>query len=216
MFLLFQYSFLHLFEFCIKCLGSRNSPTKPKTTCRFLDSWVVLSFWAFCRVNSRYSGGYTLGSASGAFSGVFDGSDLIKEAGGNVVAVVIQYRLGVLGFLSSSQIKANGALNAGLCTPFSLSFRVTLMTFFQWINNLPWSGCNSMWVLTAFDAYFWKCWVPALVDQQIWRGPNEGHHLGRIRRSWFRHSAHRCKQWKYLPSTLQSRNDELYFLAFAI
>ena len=60
---------------------------------------------------------------------MFDGSDLIKEAGGNVVAVVIQYRLGVLGFLSSSQIKANGALNAGLCTPFSLSSRVTLMTF---------------------------------------------------------------------------------------
>lgn len=61
-----------------------------------------------------HGGGYTFGSASDLLRGVFNGSDLINNAGGNVVAVVIQYRLGVLGFLSSSQIKANGALNAGL------------------------------------------------------------------------------------------------------
>jgi len=33
--------------------------------------------------------------ASSVIQGVFNGSDLIKEAGGNVVVVVIQYRLGV-------------------------------------------------------------------------------------------------------------------------
>ena len=74
---------------------------------------------------------------------MFDGGDLIKEAGGNVVAVVIQYRLGVLGFLSSSEIKANGALNAGLCTPFSPSFRVTLMTFFSGSTICPEVGATT-------------------------------------------------------------------------
>ena len=32
-----------------------------------------------------------------------------------VVAVVIQYRLGVFGFLSGEKVKEGGALNAGLC-----------------------------------------------------------------------------------------------------
>lgn len=49
------------------------------------------------------------GSATG-----FDGNDLIREAGGGVVAVIIQYRLGTLGFLAGQQIHDNGALNAGL------------------------------------------------------------------------------------------------------
>ncbi|KAG9225193.1 hypothetical protein CCMSSC00406_0007024 [Pleurotus cornucopiae] len=44
----------------------------------------------------------------------YDGRDLINGAGKEVVAVVIQYRLGVFGFLSSSKIKDKGVLNAGL------------------------------------------------------------------------------------------------------
>ena len=212
MFLL-QCPLLHLFEFYTKCLGSWNSPTQPKTACGFLDSWVVLLFEAFfAELIPWYSGGYTLGSASGVIPGVFDGSDLIKEAGGNVVVVVIQYRLGVLGFLSSSQIKANGALNAGLCTPFPLSFRVTLMAFSSGSTICPQVGATTC----GFSPVRFFIEVLNSVDQQIWRGPNEGYHLGRILRSWFRRPTHRCEQWKYLPSTLQSRNDELYFLAFAI
>ncbi|KAG6808187.1 hypothetical protein H0H93_000467, partial [Arthromyces matolae] len=55
------------------------------------------------------------GSASG-FSGAdfYDGNALISEASGGVVVVVIQYRLGVFGFLAGTQVKKNGALNAGL------------------------------------------------------------------------------------------------------
>ncbi|KAL0956172.1 hypothetical protein HGRIS_002332 [Hohenbuehelia grisea] len=56
-----------------------------------------------------HGGGYGLGNASDN-----DGSDLIVSSGHDIVVVVIQYRLGIFGFLSSAQVKANGALNAGL------------------------------------------------------------------------------------------------------
>ncbi|KAF8077595.1 Alpha/Beta hydrolase protein [Lyophyllum atratum] len=56
-----------------------------------------------------HGGGYQAGSASS-----FNGQDLIREANGGVVAVVIQYRLGAFGFLAGSKVKTGGALNAGL------------------------------------------------------------------------------------------------------
>ncbi|KAG6895967.1 hypothetical protein C0992_011221, partial [Termitomyces sp. T32_za158] len=57
-----------------------------------------------------HGGGYQAGSAAG-----FSGEDLIREANGGVVAVVIQYRLGVLGFLAGKEVQSGGVLNAGLC-----------------------------------------------------------------------------------------------------
>ena len=42
------------------------------------------------------------------------GNNLITEAGGGLVVVNMEYRLGVFGFLPGSQVKQNGALNAGL------------------------------------------------------------------------------------------------------
>ncbi|PFH46612.1 hypothetical protein AMATHDRAFT_154314 [Amanita thiersii Skay4041] len=62
-----------------------------------------------------HGGGYMSGSASG-FRGTdfFNGDDLIREAGGNIVVVVIQYRLGVFGFLPGTNVKERGDLNAGL------------------------------------------------------------------------------------------------------
>ncbi|KAK0441071.1 Alpha/Beta hydrolase protein [Armillaria borealis] len=56
-----------------------------------------------------HGGGYVSGSASG-----FPGNDLVREAGGGVIAVVIQYRLGLFGFLAGESVKAHGTLNAGL------------------------------------------------------------------------------------------------------
>jgi len=55
------------------------------------------------------------GSASG-FSGtdVFDGNNLVREGGEGVVAVIIQYRLGVFGFLAGQKVHDDGTLNAGL------------------------------------------------------------------------------------------------------
>jgi len=38
----------------------------------------------------------------------------LREANNEIVAVIIQYRLGLFGFLSGSEVKANGSLNAGL------------------------------------------------------------------------------------------------------
>ena len=52
---------------------------------------------------------YVTGSAADT-----DGGDLIRESGGGIVAVTIQYRLGVFGFLAGSVVKERGALNAGL------------------------------------------------------------------------------------------------------
>lgn len=45
----------------------------------------------------------------------FDGNDLLQESGNGVVVVVLQYRLGLFGFLAGQEVKDNGALNAGLC-----------------------------------------------------------------------------------------------------
>ncbi|KAG6896037.1 hypothetical protein C0992_010761 [Termitomyces sp. T32_za158] len=39
----------------------------------------------------------------------------LNEANGGVVSVVIQYRLGLFGFLAGKEVKKNGALNVGLC-----------------------------------------------------------------------------------------------------
>lgn len=57
---------------------------------------------------------------------VYDGNDLIREAGGNVVVVVIQYRLGLFGFLAGQDVKDEGVLNAGLCM---LPFRYSSQAF---------------------------------------------------------------------------------------
>lgn len=45
---------------------------------------------------------------------MFNGNDLIRQAGGGVVTVIIQYRLGLFGFFSSQKIRDDGALNVGL------------------------------------------------------------------------------------------------------
>ncbi|KAF9461660.1 Alpha/Beta hydrolase protein [Collybia nuda] len=65
---------------------------------------------------------------------VYDGNDLILEANQGVVAVVIQYRLGVFGFLPGSEVKRNGVLNAGLHV--SANFREVDQHFaLRWITK---------------------------------------------------------------------------------
>ncbi|KAJ8496645.1 hypothetical protein ONZ45_g12370 [Pleurotus djamor] len=56
-----------------------------------------------------HGGGYIFWNAT-----MFNGEDLVQKSNGNLLIVSIQYRLGVLGFLSGNEVKANGVLNAGL------------------------------------------------------------------------------------------------------
>ncbi|KAF8168644.1 Alpha/Beta hydrolase protein [Mycena galopus ATCC 62051] len=56
-----------------------------------------------------HGGGYLAGQAS-----AYDGEDVINQSNRGVVVVIIQYRLGVFGFLPGAKVKANGGLNAGL------------------------------------------------------------------------------------------------------
>ncbi|KAJ3561270.1 hypothetical protein NP233_g10298 [Leucocoprinus birnbaumii] len=56
-----------------------------------------------------HGGGYAWGDAFH-----YTPEDLVAEAGGNIVAVVIQYRLGVFGFLAGQKVHDGGALNVGL------------------------------------------------------------------------------------------------------
>lgn len=56
-----------------------------------------------------HGGGYLSGSAS-----VWDGKDLVHESGNAVINVIIQYRLGLFGFLAGNAVKQDGAPNAGL------------------------------------------------------------------------------------------------------
>ncbi|KAJ7082934.1 Alpha/Beta hydrolase protein [Mycena belliarum] len=56
-----------------------------------------------------HGGGYIAGAASS-----FNGEDLIRQSNHGIVTVIIQYRLGVFGFLPGAEVKKNGALNAGL------------------------------------------------------------------------------------------------------
>ncbi|KAF7343233.1 Carboxylic ester hydrolase [Mycena venus] len=56
-----------------------------------------------------HGGGYFLGSSS-----QFRGTDLIAQSNRGVVVVIVQYRLGLFGFLAGNKVKKNGALNAGL------------------------------------------------------------------------------------------------------
>jgi len=46
---------------------------------------------------------------------MYNGNDLMLQAGGEVIVVVIQYRLGVFGFLGGQSVHDRGTLNAGLC-----------------------------------------------------------------------------------------------------
>ena len=74
--------------------------------------WIHGGGWALrCIVRTHLIviHSYLAGQASS-----YTGQDIIKESDFGVVTVIIQYRLGVFGFLPGSEVKANGALNAGL------------------------------------------------------------------------------------------------------
>ncbi|KAF7293252.1 Carboxylic ester hydrolase [Mycena chlorophos] len=56
-----------------------------------------------------HGGGYALGAASD-----YNGTELALESNKNIVVVVLQYRLGLFGFLAGDQVHEDGVANAGL------------------------------------------------------------------------------------------------------
>ncbi|EIW83561.1 alpha beta-hydrolase [Coniophora puteana RWD-64-598 SS2] len=56
-----------------------------------------------------HGGGYVFGS-----SWNYDGADIVQHADYGAVVVVLQYRLAMFGFLAGNEVKAGGALNAGI------------------------------------------------------------------------------------------------------
>ena len=54
------------------------------------------------------------GGGYGLFGAVYDPSQLMNTNNNGFISVIIQYRLGAFGFLSSEDVKKNGKVNAGL------------------------------------------------------------------------------------------------------
>ncbi|KAJ7082931.1 alpha beta-hydrolase [Mycena belliarum] len=111
-----------------QCFQSSNgrSPTNPLETrmaalevlstedCLFLNVWHPSAAAGTPLENLPvlvwiHGGGYLAGQAS-----AYDGEDVINQSNRGIVLVIIQYRLGVFGFLPGAEVKKNGALNAGL------------------------------------------------------------------------------------------------------
>ena len=46
---------------------------------------------------------------------MYNGNDLMLQAGGEAVVVVTQYQLSVFGFLGGQSVRDRGTPNAGLC-----------------------------------------------------------------------------------------------------
>ncbi|KAJ7675705.1 Alpha/Beta hydrolase protein [Mycena polygramma] len=96
-----------------------TSPTNPLASraidqsedCLFLSVYspAVNSTAALPTIVWIHGGGYVLGSA-----GAYNGAEIVQESNNQVVVVVIQYRLGLFGFLAGQEVKDGGALNAGL------------------------------------------------------------------------------------------------------
>ena len=91
-------------------------------------------------ITSDTNDSYIAGAASS-----FSGEDIIKESGYGVITVIIQYRLGVFGFLPGSEVLANGTLNAGLRECRSLVRSTSLLKFLaQLIKTSHCNGSRSM------------------------------------------------------------------------
>ncbi|KAJ3887754.1 Alpha/Beta hydrolase protein [Lentinula edodes] len=83
-----------------------------------------------------HGGGYVMGGAD-----EYPGSDLMREANNGIVLVIIQYRLGIFGFLAGSKVKENGDLNAGLREHYDFgNWRSDLFVPSQLIRILHYDG----------------------------------------------------------------------------
>ncbi|KAI5832833.1 alpha/beta-hydrolase [Schizophyllum commune Tattone D] len=102
------------------CPLSDSTPPADSEDCLFLNVWTSGNFEGQTKTSKPvlvwiHGGGYGAGGATGlAGVDVFDGKYPIIRAQGDLVVVVIQYRLGMYGFLAGSDVQAAGAANLGL------------------------------------------------------------------------------------------------------
>ncbi|KUI60885.1 Lipase 2 [Cytospora mali] len=101
-------------EFGPICLGI--SATYPSSSededCLFVNVWAPknastsskLPVWLFIQ-----GGGYVTNSNAN-----WDGEEVVRQSGNNIVFVNFNYRVAMWGFLASAKVQANGTLNAGL------------------------------------------------------------------------------------------------------
>ncbi|CUA66725.1 hypothetical protein RSOLAG22IIIB_00172 [Rhizoctonia solani] len=100
--------------FQLNLLGGGSTPGVPDPTedCLFLNVFapplsvhkkkLPVMVWI-------HGGGYFAG-----FAASYDPTFVLQASNNSFVAVIIQYRLGMFGFLPGSEVKKNGTLNAGL------------------------------------------------------------------------------------------------------
>ncbi|EPS26346.1 hypothetical protein PDE_01282 [Penicillium oxalicum 114-2] len=95
------------------CVGVGQHTTDSRgEDCLFVNVWrpsnataeSSLPVWLFIQ-----GGGYADDSNFN-----YNGSDVVKQSGGNIVFVNFNYRVGALGFLASEAVRRDGDLNAGL------------------------------------------------------------------------------------------------------
>ncbi|ROW11572.1 hypothetical protein VMCG_01276 [Cytospora schulzeri] len=101
-------------EFGPICLGiSAGYPTSSEDEdCLFVNVWAPkgassnskLPVWLFIQ-----GGGYVTNSNAN-----WDGEEVVRKSGNNIVFVNFNYRVSMWGFLASSKVQDNGTLNAGL------------------------------------------------------------------------------------------------------
>ncbi|KAI0782410.1 cephalosporin esterase [Irpex lacteus] len=96
--------------------NNNNLPVKRQSAnpedCLFLNVYASGSINATNRLPVLvwfHGGGYVAGNVQNE-----KGDDLINEAGGGVIVVTLDHRLGGFGFLPGAQVKEKGALNTGL------------------------------------------------------------------------------------------------------
>lgn len=97
-----------------KCVRERALEPRHEDAGSRVHSWRRVRWSSTCRrvaISSLCIPRYTALSTQGN-----TGDNLIAKAGGGLVFVSMEYRLGAFGFLPGSEVKAKGALNAGLRT----------------------------------------------------------------------------------------------------
>ncbi|KAI9800147.1 MAG: hypothetical protein M1833_003474 [Piccolia ochrophora] len=131
-----------------RCPQSGNAPATPVKTGE--SYWSATEDCLFLSVYSPPDAEnlpvfvYIHGGGYGTGSGFYDPSNLISTNGNSFVAVIIQYRLGAFGFLSSDEVQRYGAVNAGILDQhFAL----------QWVNRyISLFGGNSSQVTIAGES----------------------------------------------------------------